>query len=497
MRRAFALLGPVLLVALTAPARAQFESPLLSKIQPNLVNPGGKSLAMGGAFVSLADDATAAFANPAGLPQLSSWQLGASGKGFTFRPELTTANYLEATPGSYTLESYDSYQPTGDAQELEYAALVVPVFGNLTLAFYQAVNLRFAISSGDLVGGSYRAFSVNRAAGSAGTIDEFGGLEIRNRVWGGSAGFRFGRVSVGAGVTLNQLSYAFNGPGAGGEHLFVTNDPNGSRVDPLYPRVETRVGASIDSGARVGWVVGARVELYEAARVSAGAAYRRAPRFDVGYSVTATRTYDARTIADFSCGVDDPNIPNSGASACGEFKVPDDWAVGISGMPIANLLLSAELQRVNYSEFDDGFVPLYVYCRVPSPSGCASSDRTVALGSAKDGWLPRVGAEWTFSVGSTADLSLRAGYYREPAHGMTLDLYPDADRDRRADAAPPVEVTDPPFSEAFRTSFDGGRADDHLSLGAGATLWRRLSLDLAVDVGRASKQVVLSAFLRL
>ncbi|MDL1951267.1 hypothetical protein FBQ97_15820 [Acidobacteria bacterium ACD] len=496
MRRTLASLA-LLPLALALRVEAQFESPLLSKVQPNLVNPGGKSLAMGGAFVSLADDATAAFANPAGLPQLSSWQLGASGKGFTFRPALSPANYLETSPGSWALQSYDSYQPTGGAQELEYAALVVPLLGNLTLALYQAVNLRFSISADDLLGGSYRAFSMNRTAGSAGTIDEAGGLEIRNRVWGASAGLRLGRFSLGAGVTLNQLSYDFTGPADGGAHLFVTNDPNGNRVDPLYPRVETRVTASTESGARVGWVVGARVELYEAARLSVGAAYRRSPSYDVGYSVSATRTYDARKIAEFSCGVDDPSIPGSGASACGRFKVPDDWAVGVSGMPLANLLLSAELQRVAYSDFDEGFVPLYVYCRVPSPAGCAAADRTVALGSAEDGWLPRVGAEWTFSVGSSADLSLRAGYYREPAHGMTLELYPDVDRDRRADAGPPVEVSDPPFSDAFRTSFDGGEPDDHLSMGAGATLWRKLSIDIAVDVGRASKQVVLSAFLRL
>src|SRR5215813_6736770 len=36
----------------------------------NLINPGARSLALGGAFISLADDATAAQANPAGLSYL-------------------------------------------------------------------------------------------------------------------------------------------------------------------------------------------------------------------------------------------------------------------------------------------------------------------------------------------------------------------------------------------------------------------------------------------
>lgn len=495
MRRPAPLLLSLALAA--APAVAQFESPLLSKIQPNLVNPGGKSLAMGGAFVSLADDATAAFANPAGLPQLASWQLGASGKGFGFRPDLSTANYLQTAPGTYALESYDSYQPTGEARELEYAALVVPVLQNLTIGVYQAVNLRFRLDADELSGGSYRAFSVNRGGVSAGTLDEVGGIDLRNRVWGASVGWKIGVLSVGGGVTLHDLEYELTGGSLDARHLFVTNDPNGSRPDALFPRVETEVTATVDSGTRVGFVAGFRLELYEAARLSVGGAYRRSPSFDVGYSVKAVRTYDARKIADFSCGVDDPNIPNSGASACGAVKLPDDWAVGVSGMPVANLLLSAELQRVAYSDFNETFVPLYVYCRVPSPLGCAAENRAVADGASSDGWLPRVGAEYSFVLGGTADVALRAGYYREPAHGTTLALYPDADRDRRADSSTPVEVTDPPLSDAYRVSFDGGRADDHFSFGVGATLWRKLSIDLAFDVGRASKQLVLSAFLRL
>ena len=41
----------------------------------NFVNPGGRALGMGGAFVGIADDATAAAANPAGLTNLLSPEL--------------------------------------------------------------------------------------------------------------------------------------------------------------------------------------------------------------------------------------------------------------------------------------------------------------------------------------------------------------------------------------------------------------------------------------
>ena len=55
-------------VAVTVPLAAQntdIES--LAGLQFNFGNPGARSLGMGGAFLALADDASAAEANPAGL----------------------------------------------------------------------------------------------------------------------------------------------------------------------------------------------------------------------------------------------------------------------------------------------------------------------------------------------------------------------------------------------------------------------------------------------
>ncbi len=52
---------------LAAGASAQEEA---TAFDISLANPGARSLGFGGAFVPLADDATATFANPAGLAQL-------------------------------------------------------------------------------------------------------------------------------------------------------------------------------------------------------------------------------------------------------------------------------------------------------------------------------------------------------------------------------------------------------------------------------------------
>ena len=55
------------LLAVAGHAAAQ-EGP--QALEFSFSNPGARSMGFGGAFVALADDATAAFANPAGLVQL-------------------------------------------------------------------------------------------------------------------------------------------------------------------------------------------------------------------------------------------------------------------------------------------------------------------------------------------------------------------------------------------------------------------------------------------
>jgi hypothetical protein len=80
---------------------------------------------------------------------------------------------------------------------------------------------------------------------------------------------------------------------------------------------------------------------------------------------------------------------------------------------------------------------------------------------------------------------------------MKVDLYPDADRDRRPDAGSvPAEIDQPPLTDAFRTTYDGGEDEDHVSFGLGMTVGRSLSVDLAADLSTSNDAYVVSAFYR-
>ncbi len=488
-------LGLALALGLSAfPAAAQFESPLLSRLQLNLLNPGGKSLAMGGAFVSVADDSTASLANPAGLPQLKSWQIGASGKYFSFEPRLSTANYL-LVGGVYQVDSFDdeAYNPKGTKSDLEFVSITGPLAPNVSVGLYRAVNLRYLNSSSDIPGGNYRSLYFNQGGGSTISLDEFEGISLKNEIYGVSVGAEFGEwLQVGIGANLQKLTYELTGPN--GPHVFVANGDNGSRSDVSNPRIDTEVTVDVSSGSKAGYVAGLRLNLYEAKKVAIGAVYRKSPKFDVGYSVHATYPAFPGTVVNFRCG-DGTTLGNS---ACGSVRLPDDYSIGISGNVFPGLLLAFELQRVKYSQLNDGYVPLFAYCVKPPTSGsCPLTDRMISQGSNDDGTVPRVGAEYTLTVARGTDINVRAGWYREPAHGMKLTLYPDKDGDRRPDpGSAPITSSVPPFSEAYQTSFNGGQNENHVSFGVGTSLGRHFSFDLAVDLAKTTKLAVLSGFYR-
>ena len=66
-----AVATPILAVSLVGVAVAQDAPQPILSVQFSFSNPGARSLGLGGAFVALADDATAAWANPAGLVQIT------------------------------------------------------------------------------------------------------------------------------------------------------------------------------------------------------------------------------------------------------------------------------------------------------------------------------------------------------------------------------------------------------------------------------------------
>ena len=67
-------------------------------LQFSFSNPGARSMGFGGAFVALADDATAAFANPAGLVQITRAEISLEGRSWSYSTPFTVRGRVEGEP---------------------------------------------------------------------------------------------------------------------------------------------------------------------------------------------------------------------------------------------------------------------------------------------------------------------------------------------------------------------------------------------------------------
>ena len=339
--RTAALLAAFAAAVLPERAAAQIDSALLSKLSFNLTNPGGKSLAMGGAFTAIADDATAALANPAGLGQLSSVQMGLSVKRIDESIGLVTAR--STATGGLTdpwgpVTSSDS-QIGFQSTNLEYAGVVVPISSRVVVAVSYAENLSFE-GSADPGGYQYVEFRDNRSGGVTRRdylyeYREFGAVSLRNRLIGLSAAYRItDRIRIGAGITLNRTTFEMEGDDAG-PHRIV------SRTFVSAVATETRtVTMNVEGfeGTAPAFIGGVHADLNERGTVSLGASYSSA----------------ARTEGTLVIGGDVPASLQGQERRPFHFAVPSQFAAGVAVRPFPGMTIAGEAQWVGYGGVWDG-----------------------------------------------------------------------------------------------------------------------------------------------
>jgi long-chain fatty acid transport protein len=458
-------------------ARAQTDSALLSKVSFNLTNPGGKSLAMGGAFTAIADDATAALANPAGLGLISSVEFALSGKSSVDTLGLATARSTATGSLTAPYPGIDASNVDQDARSssFDFAGVVVPLGGRFVAALTYAENLRF---EGDAGPEGYEYFELrdNRSGGATRrdylyTFREFGGVHLTNRLLGFSLAYRLTeRIRIGGGVTLNRPSFDLDGDAAGPHRIVST-----TYLSPTATETKT-VDMAVNgvSGTKAGYILGLHMDLLPDGALTLGAVYRSSPRNNGTLVLSG-------------------DVPSSLADQTSRpftFRVPRDASLGLAAHPMPGLTLAVEVQWVAYGDIFDRPLPVVSYAGLVGPSpGFPVTDVLADVSPAPDVWIPRIGLEYVASA-KGARLAFRLGYHREPAHGVTASL---AARDS---SGVPFPITDPPYSSSVASVFDGGRADDRFTGGLGVTIARSLSIDVGYDVGRASRQLAASLFYR-
>ncbi len=432
--------------------------PLAPTLPVDVLPPGARALGLGGAFTAVADDATAAEANPAGLTILN-------------QPEFSLhLRNSDLSVDFFDPEALDSAQfggPTGDliktfddsTSNVSFVSFVKP-FDRWVLSAFYGNQLDISASTP-----TETIFDPN-------FIDTFTNdnlLEAEVDGFGLSAAFRINdMVSIGVTVKNTELDVRsidsvrvddFNDL----ENIFA--DPAigiGSRQD--FANVINDVGTvtSALSGDDSDTVFNVGVLINPNGKWSFGAVYKEGASFTVSGLTTVTTELNCMgtdTLSQFCNDVFDlvPDVVSSfntsrTAASTATIAIPDRLTLGLALRPSDTLLLSLDLNLVEYED-------------LPSP-------RRAALGFGATGAGESISDEIQYHLGVEKVFPLTGEWLN--VFTLRGGVFEEKDRD------------------GFRQLDTNDR---HYTFGVGAVI-RNLQLDLAYETSDAVDNLVLSGIYR-
>ena len=409
----------LLALVLVAAAGAGQEGPVTFEF--SFSNPGARSLALGGAFAALADDATAAFANPAGLVQLIEPEISVEGRSWSYDiPFVAGGRSLGSATGE-GLDTTDQLRfgrSTSDVEGLSYVSLVYPR-KRWALAFYRHTLADFQLDSQvnglffDVDGETERSEDVV-ASTSVGVVNT-----------GVAASFEVtSKLSFGLGVArydsdMRSLSIEY---GQDEEAFFEPNPFVTELLDTTYSYT-----ASND-----GFVVHAGLLWRPTTRWSVGAFYRQGPELDLRVIETVGAFDDEQPAGTIELDAVTPlQLPDVLGLGVAYRSTDGKWTVGV------------EWSRVGYSSITDNL----------SPEIFDPNEIEIADGDELHLGVERIIARFR------PVLALRFGAWLDPAH--------------RVGAGPEADLAE---TAIFRPGSD----EVHVSTGIGL-VFDRFQIDLGAD----------------
>lgn len=439
-------------------------------IQFDFSLPGARSLALGGAFVALADDATATWANPAGLVILARPEVSIEGRSWDFLNSVSDRGHGLGSPSGIGFDNTPGlidFKKSSRTVAPAFLSFVYPR-GNWAVGIYRHQLSKFKAeiqSSGPFVD----------SGGDIDRVEPFiGAMQLDIANYGTSLSWRVSdRLLLGAGVSF----YTFG---------------IGSRTDrfvysPLLPPPPSLRGAFTGVGQRFGppdysdanriltvsevgddSALGANVGLlYRQPKWTVGAAYRYGPTF----------SYQATSVVGPG-GLRDPfYVPFVGRvfdEEDAKFDLPDILALGFTVRPTDRLLISAEYDRVSYSQLTDNNVEVFGIEENNPVSGREIANLIRDGLQFPDANQFRVGTEYSL-VRDAGTIAFRLGGWYDPDHRMRFES---------TQRVPRLEVL-----------FRPGKDEFHITPGFGFSA-RRFQIDAGADISTRVNTISVSTVYR-
>ena len=422
----------LLLVGLLAPSPVSAQQPIIP-LQLSFSDPGARSMGFGGAFVALADDATAAFANPAGLTQLLRPEVSVEARSWSYSTPYTEGGRVEGLHSGVGLDSTVGLRTAisdEDISGLSFFSFAYPV-GNWSLALFRHEYAR------------HRFFGETQGLFYGGTDccqdrfwDQRASSELEFLSYGLSAAYRISdKFNVGLGVVYNDISLEANVA----QYLWDDNTvesfiaPNSYLPERM--RLSQRTYSDDSDWTLTGGFLWRLSESW-----SIGGVYRQG--LDTGFEVEVR----AGEAVDF--GVPPGEVFLRGS--LGSVDFPDIYGFGFAYRGAeGRLTLSFQWDRVEYSDL---------------PRSIGLDDQTI-----DDADELHLGAEYVF-VGSKVITAVRLGTWLEPDHQM-------------------YATSDDSFTRAL---LPRGEDEMHYAAGLGIAM-QNFQIDFAADFGERADTVSLSA----
>jgi len=404
----------------------------------------------------LADDATAAVTNPAGLVSLSKPEISVEVRGKRVETRFLKGGRLSGIVSNRGIDTIAGpvHATTVDANVLPAYASVIYPRGNFAIGGYrhQFVKVDQQFERDGVLGLFTTPDGVRQDAREP---PQRVAREVGIASYGVAIAYEFAdRFSVGAGLSLSKFSFHEVST------RFATIGIDLISSDPVHPSVYgqpdfSRVASGGFSSSRQ--ALSPRVEADDvAAAVNAGFTFKISPAVTVGAVFRQGPSFAFKVI-----------LPDQ-SSSTGTFAVPDKFTVGFAIHPKDVLTISVDLSRVQYSSLKRNFVDLIV-----------GADGQPSQFVIEDGTELHSGIEYVF--GSKLSPALRFGAWYDPAHGIRFER---------------SNLINPFFSDLFSAALSGGQDLVHYTGGAGLSLNRHLEMNVAGDFTTRNRLVSASAIVR-
>jgi long-chain fatty acid transport protein len=420
-------------IVLATGAGAQDSPQPILIAQFSFSNPGARSLGLGGAFVALADDATAAWANPAGLIQITTPEVSVEGRYWDYATPTITGGRVRGRPTGVGLDTVDGLRTETaeyDTTDLAFLSFVYP--GNRwSVALYRHVLSNLVAEAG-----TQGLFSETDDGRTGRFLDQWNRSDTSVVSYGVAGAFRVtDSLSLGAGLVYYDTSIDVQSDLYFWDDL---EDPLGSGTSYRPERFVLGQNLSAEdqdlsfSGGFL-WRIDSHWSL--------GGRFRLGPEVPMGGRVRVGSALDL--------GVPPGTIIEVDFEV--EVALPDNYSLGIAyRSEDSRLTVGFEWDLVTYSDplesldLDDQFID--------------------------DAHELHLGAEWVF-LETRPLVAIRGGIWHDPDH---------------------LTQTNENADDFTRALLQAGEDQLHYSLGAGVA-FDRFQLDGAIDYADTVKVASLSA----